>query len=239
MVLFSEIPEIADFVKQQPFVQDVILLTPDSREQYDELCAQWSQDPGLSEIELARMAGVSSAKVTVTHITEEYKAYGIVQDNPFKLSLSHQAHLWADYIAEKLEEPFILVQPYSFQSSILKAHWRNWEQAIQWLLENSPYKVVIVGQHVTVSGATKVDAPTMEDVFALAERAIGVITTCNSLSHFCKAEKIPAVVVVNECVDESDDVFRRSLNAPNIRMIGFNAPVEYFQKVVSGFPPFQ
>lgn len=103
-----------------------------------------------------------------------------------------------------IPEKYILIQPYSFNSAGLNAHWPHWEELINSVLKlNTP--VVLVGlnyidiQHhnlYNLSGCLT----NMSDIFCLSQNSLYTITTSNALSLFVVCNKIPSVILKNNAI---------------------------------------
>jgi hypothetical protein len=76
------------------------------------------------------------------------------------------------------------------------------------------------------------EIPSMMHIFALARYATGVITTSNSLAHWCQIDDIPCLVICNRKSTRQNYIFRRVLNWPTIDFVEFLDDVEFaFNKV--------
>lgn len=213
IVYLGPFSEIVDFLKTQSFIHDVVHLTephfldvliPVFRNQK----RNWKKifDPNND---------IPEDKFISTHLTCEVNLW-------YDPQLSEEAVKWADEFAKTLPEVFFLIQPYSFASVEAKNHWSHWGQFIEKYVANSPFTFVLAGHNwpsemqvfdhprlINMVG----NVPSVQHLYALSDRATGVISTSNSLAHWCVAKCKPITIMCNEICSHNDYYFRQALEA--------------------------
>jgi hypothetical protein len=206
------------FLREQPFVQEVREVYPRSKEDYwyfiDASCGSdlpiedWAP-------ELLRGTGLSEKDLCIAHV-DYYCSL-----NPANI------HLWDRPAVLPVNFPkktnTLLLHPRSEQSYEWHTHWPWWYDAIDWLLENTDYTLLLTGvkwtrqethpRLVNLVGQTG----SMMDVLALAESCEGVITTCSALALWSVIQDIPSLVCMNQMLSARRGFFRRWIeNPPNV-----------------------
>lgn len=241
LIVYSKDEAVADFLSRQLFVDDVRYIKPASDDEYIQNMAlatsipvdAVTDDAGRDTVieSIAKRAGLPSSLVTRTHIDQSVWWQRTGYPWPIAASLSKKAHEWADFATRGLTKPFILVQPYSFNSSPFADHWEHWQSAVNWLATSERYQVVLAGHGWSTEGESPNvlnlvgKSPSMESVFALATRAALTVTTANGLSHFCAVQKLPAIVAANAPMSDSANYFRHALQVQNIAMVEIDEPL--------------
>jgi hypothetical protein len=186
-------PNVARFLRMQPWFTDVERIEPTSRYDYYEIVNASSHSAYGPWV-----ARITDRPVRPVHVYDIRKR--IDSDRWFGAALPEAEEAWADRLLSKLGvRDFYLVNPFSFQSTTQGDHWPWWYEVIAALKEDgSTY--ILVGQEtvhvkplrnvINLSGYTS----SVLEVFALADRARGIITTCNGLSWWSIIQSIPAVV---------------------------------------------
>lgn len=130
---------------------------------------------------------------------------------------------WALSIVAELRD-FFIVQPFSINTVNAQAHWPYWHELMQWIGADMGNRYVIAGVGWDASRydeigsfANMVDRfPSVCHLYALAEHAKGVITTSNSLAHWCVCQQIPAVVIMNAMSSDPNFFFNKAITGPNV-----------------------
>ena len=150
------------------------------------------------------------------------------------LKVPADCYAWADQIASQLNDDFYIIQPYSINSTTREAHWPHWHELIQWLAGDFSRDYVIAGSGWD-AGLYKgfmhmrnmVDQfPTVCHLYALAERSKGVITTSNSLAHWCVSQHIPVTVIANIISSEPNYFFRKVLQGDHVHNFTYYASLQ-------------
>jgi len=153
------------------------------------------------------------------------KDYPIVRN----LELPTEAKSWAAQISANLPRPFYLLQPYSINTVNRAAHWPHWWEYILWMIRDQNKTFVTIGKDwddtplETFNNIVRLahKTPTMCHVFALAELSDGVITTSNSLSHFCVAQNIKTIVCGNVRNTDPKDFFTKIIQGDNVKLFSY------------------
>lgn len=250
LIVWTMQPGVSEFLARQPWIADVRTVTPAHDEQYRLIIQQTSLIPrGFTVNEdgtdstmdgLARAAGIAPARLHRTHIDREQWLHGAVHHWPSAAVLRREAVQWALDTEAEIGAPFLLVQPFSFQSCEAADHWPHWQGLVNWLATENYGRIALIGHGWQPQGQTErvVDlvgrAPSMEHVFALATRARLVVTTCNSLAHFCAIQRLPAVVCCNVATSEPSSYFARWMDAPATRKVLHHEPLHAAVVAVRG-----
>lgn len=203
MVHYGFDPDIAIFFREQGLFEDVKNVQPLSKGHYQQLIALCSKSSTPLERWLPEMltgSAVRPSDVVPVHI------HDIDLDRPverwYGANLPENVRHWADAFLEDIGfEDFYLIQPISLQSTGQDQHWPHWGFAIKWLIDATDENYVLVGQDNIYSNIRKTPnlknisgyTESMMEVYALADRAKGIITTINSLSMWSVINNIPAV----------------------------------------------
>ncbi len=150
------------------------------------------------------------------------------------LRVPDECYVWADQMASQLGEDFFIIQPYSINSTTLAAHWPHWHELIQWLAGDFSRDYVIAGSgwdskiyQGFVHMRNMVDQfPTVCHLYALAERSRGVITTSNSLAHWCVSQRIPVTIIANIISSEPNYFFRKVLQGDHVHNFTYYASLQ-------------
>lgn len=135
---------------------------------------------------------------------------------------------WAyNFLKDKNIYNFILVNPYSFNSTTTEMHWPLWHEYIDWLISHSQYHYVFVGCDYELDNDLNRDnvtnlinlLPSNLHVFALSLYASSTITTSNSLAHWCNSRNLVCTNICNTTVSGKYDYFNRILNENTIYSI--------------------
>ena len=185
-------------------------------------------------------AGYSDSNLKITHLTKE----DCTIDAPLYLwsgvKLPKEINDWAKEMASKLPKEFYLFQPYSFNSNSPQDHWQNWNGLANLITKRTNKKLVIIGndwlpridyysQSILSSETISLynQVPSMMHVFGLARYAKGIITTSNSLAHWCQIDNLPCLVINNRKSTRPNYIFRRVLNWPGINFVEYEDDLNF------------
>jgi len=210
IIYYGRDPKITDWLGRQTWCRKVIPMIESSvdemTKQYAMACQvrayhsrEWLSDMLDKYGHHVGFAGPTDVALTQLRLNEfEQPKFW---KNP---RLSPDARLWAHEVAAEVGSPFYVLNPLSIASNKMRDHWRFWNDAIVWLLDDARCGnavFVLVGEKPidwpdhprlrNYAGQSK----SMEDVLALAEESLGVITTSNNLGIYTPLAEIPAVVV--------------------------------------------
>jgi len=157
--------------------------------------------------------------------THYNKSYPIARN----LNLPAEAKEWAKHVASNIPRPFYVIQPYSINTVNRNGHWPFWWEYMLWIIRDKNKSFVTVGkdwddtpfgEFSNVFRFVK-QTPDMNYVFALAEEADGVITTSNSLAHFCVCQNIKCIVCGTIRNTDPKDFFTKIIQGENIKLFGY------------------
>lgn len=178
--------------------------------------------------------GIDPATVAPTQVHWPWGAWEV--HRPAGMVLSDEAEAWASQMRAELGE-FILVQPYSTSSVDVSAHWPHWGRFLKWLLERceSSHLLVFAGLN-KIHGLERpsvVDligkSPSMQHVLALADRAKGVVSTCNALANWTAIRGIKGLIATNGAIPRPDQFWRRFMATPNNTVMPLETSCEQMQ----------
>lgn len=233
-------PNISLFFREQTFVSEVKWLKPKNRIEYETLVALSGRASNAVSSWMPQMiegSGLRAADVVPCQLHDieddgiAYRWYNAV--------LPEKPKAWAQAFLKRVGlSRFYLLNPISLQSTSREDHWPFWEQSIEWLLSCTDESYVLVGQHaifqnfehprlLNISGCTD----SVLDVFALADCASGLITTCNGLSYWSIMNSVPAVVTSHRNHERSKYFWNWLAHPPN-RMVGYKQGVDVFSTLV-------
>lgn len=234
VVFFGLDQNICEFLKAQPKIDKVEWLKcepPQVAGKYIRLAhtdpLEWYKITGLD-------AMVPGLCFTHLHDSEPYRN--------FDVSLPPSLADWETFL--NCHEPYILFQSYSTQSCDYDGHWPHWTEALRYLSETM--KVVVVGEMppeigkvydtdlferpnvVCLVGQTH----SMSDVFHIANRSVGVVTTCNALAYYALLKCIPAVVVCNNIIKPATPHYYDWLKHGTNTVLDHDASMDEFTRSV-------
>lgn len=126
-------------------------------------------------------------------------------------------------------ERYLVFHPFSCQSCFMSDHWQYWMLAIDWILETYDVKIVMTGQllsefdkrykfpwieHNNLINLVDQTA-SMIDVFHLAQKACGVLTTSSALSTWSHVLGRPTLTVCNKKVKDNQVKYQRMQSSVN------------------------
>jgi len=232
IVYYGGTDGMKEFLECQSFITDVKMTRHKDVEEFrSTMDSLWT--PELYEQGLLKVlgnTGVNPEDVVNTALDfRENRNYK--KDYPIarNLELPIEAKLWAEQIGNNIPRPFYLLQPYSINTVTKSAHWPHWWEYILWLLRDQTKTFVTVGidwddsplENFNNTVRLVKKAPTMSHVFALAQLSDGVITTSNSLSHFCTSQKIKTIVCGNIRNTDPKDFFTKIIQGDSIKLFSY------------------
>ncbi|MBS1722336.1 MAG: hypothetical protein JSS66_04955 [Armatimonadetes bacterium] len=213
---------------------------PKTYEDYQaHVALMWNHDVGVRQqgIALAMQDTPFAGKNIIdTNVNYMYSGYdGPTAPLATGLQTPESCALWAQDVASHLPRPFFLLQPFSINTNKLSDHWPHWHEYVRWLMHDQSKHYVTCGVGWDDSGFQKLSnvtrlvgkTPTVMHLFALADLADGVITTSNSLAHYCAANRLRTVVLAVERNSEPTEYFRKVLHGDNLSF--FNKFTSYFR----------
>ena len=205
--------EIVNFLKNQDKIDKVRILSisdPELFFKYAGLAASdfpaWMQITGLNK---------QIPDLIPTHISRYYNIENPTQCNrTFKIQLPTAKNNWVNFYESC--GPYILFQPFSCHSCTFDKHWPYWMECLEWSLEKTNKKIVLVGQ-LTSGSDHRFKFPWIEhpnlinlvgqtdsmiDVFHLMNNCDFCVTTTNALSMYSIIINKPSLVVCNQIIKE-------------------------------------
>lgn len=118
---------------------------------------------------------------------------------------------------EVLPEKYILIQPYSLNSTTYKHHSPYWLDLIKFCLLFDILVVLVNANRIHLEHPNLINLsaslPSMEDVYDLSAKSIFTITTTNSLSFFVSQNNVPSLVFCNTAATVRPDlIWRKYIN---------------------------
>jgi hypothetical protein len=232
IVYFGGIDGMEDFLKCQTFITDIRTTRhKDVVEFQTTMQALWT--PELYEQGLLTIlgnTGLTPDDIVNTALSfEESSHYNSDYPLARNLNLPQEAKDWAANVCVNIPRPFYLLQPYSINTVNRQAHWPHWWEYILWIIRDQEKTFVTIGKEwddsplETFNNIVRLtnQTPTMNHVFALAELADGVITTSNSLAHFCAAQNIKTIVCGNIRNTDPKDFFTKIIQGDDIKLFSY------------------
>ena len=158
--------------------------------------------------------------------------------------LPQRALVWAKNFVERTCEglPFVLLHPYSTQSSAIAGHWPYWQEALLWLCsvaEERGVKLLWTGMEspFDLRAPSLVNAlrltPSMLEVFALQRLARLTISTTNGLAHWAVMDACPTIACCNNHMLPTDrHVFKRWIDHRAVTQVEYTDRLSRFQALV-------
>jgi hypothetical protein len=251
MVHYGNDPHISAFLALQAGVADVRHVVPENEAARRYWIAR-SAEPTvpLSEYagELLRGTGIAATDVIRTHV------YHLNYPQPVHRwhdpVLPESSVSWAKAFVQSVcgERPFLMLHPFSTQSSAIEGHWPYWNTAIRWLAEDVAPKL---GVKILWTGAVRpVDVksdwlvnavgltPSMQEVFALQRLAALTIATSNGCAHWAVMDRKPAVICCNNHMlpgvplPKVGHIFKEWISVPPVVQVEYREGLEVFQRRV-------
>jgi len=225
------------FLECQDFITEVRITYPKSPLEANEtMRALWR--PETYDVGLRTVLGNSGVQPEqVVDTTPGFK-YSVNYENDIpiarNLNLPEDVRLWAKQIMDSLPRPCIIVQPYSFRTNPLTGHWPYWSELLNWILHDFGKHYVLVGhgwddsKYHGMSNITCMvgKTPSMMHVFALAELADAIITTSNSLGHFCVSQRLKTAVCAARGSSDPKWYWNKIVNGDDVKVFSFFSKVQ-------------
>lgn len=146
------------------------------------------------------------------------------------LKVDSKSEEWALEKLKHLPKDFILLYPYSINSSDKKAHWPHWDILVKYLLDKN-MNVVLCGISIDHSKFDIYEnfydlsftTSSFQQVFALAKFAQSVYTTSNGITFFCASNDILTYTFFNYSASNYFNGFNRTIYSKKLYKISYNS----------------
>jgi hypothetical protein len=246
LVYFGNMHGMDKFLSAQHFVDRVVSINytdygmeyADYHNIWHHLCSYNARTPQILSI-LFRMTKIplDGNKVTNCCMDPFANNRGIMQASD--ISLPQEAVIWAMECTQDIKG-YILICPYSYNSSPRSFHWSEWDSYLHWLLKSYPNQKFVYC-NTDESGAQFEcypnfinmyrKTPTAAHMYALASLSQGVITTSNGLCHWLNASQIPSLVVLNKPAERPFDFYKRILDERWLWLLPSNSSLEFAKEI--------
>lgn len=239
-------PHISAFLALQKGVAEVKHVRPDNMAAYRYWLPQMSEPTvPLCEYagELLRGTGIAVSDVLRTQVYNLHVRQPVHRWHDPILPI--RAEAWARTFIERTcgEKPYVMLHPYSTQSSPLDGHWPWWKQAIEWLAEvaeEQDFRIIWTGAEspIEVKSRAIVNAigltPSMMEVYALQRQSRLTIATSNGCAHWAVMDQTPAVICCNNHMLPTDrHIFKEWISCPPVSQVEYTDNLSAFQKAVT------
>jgi hypothetical protein len=246
LVHYGTDPALSAFLSRQAGVADVRHVRPEN----DATRRYWLSIMGRPDVPLSEYAGEMLRGTDI-------RAEQVIRTHVYHLNFRQPVHRWYDPVLPEESavwaaafvrsvcktRPFVMLHPFSTQSSALEGHWPHWKAAIAWLAEEVAPKC---GVMLLWTGAVKplearspwvVNAvgltPSMMEVFALQRLAALTICTSNGCAHWAVVDQKPAIVCCNNhMLKEDTHIFKQWISVPPVVQVEYREGLEIFQRRV-------
>lgn len=233
-------PSVAEFMRLQPRIGTVAHIIPINKEIYHQvyLTAFWSGLPPVRWLwDIIESTPFTMQSIWPTHMDRECQTRPYAPQYWKSAVLSEDAITWAKTVRAETPGPLYLFNPTSTHSSPLSAHWPLWKEALQWLLENSPYNFAWVGLEDVIGHPSHprlvnlvAKTPSMMHVLALSRECDGMITTSNSLSMWSAVEEKRSLVACHRDLYHPNALYYKNwVHHPDNIIVNFTDGLEQFQ----------
>lgn len=241
VIYFGFDRNIKTFLKWQPGVQSVIHVPPKNWEHYEKVCLLACCTENVNHTHWLPLLDLKIDGIVIqTHITDYLQ-----RENPEYCVRDFECVLERSF--PKFRKPTLLFQPYSVQSSTFQEHWPHWMEALDWILEETEWDVVVAGARYVYSpvGESNFVFPelpeherltvmvgktqSMTDVFALADACQGIVTTNNCLSMWSVITDKPALVVHTK---REYPYFHNWIDYGRNKVLPFGTSLEEFKRCI-------
>lgn len=240
LILATLQKDVKEFCEYQPFIDKVYEINLKDQEDflaiYHSICECARSIPDTFLQRLRDRAGVSAQEEVFRTsldwaVRDSKKVYHYEGLKIPRKYWEEAFRLYNDFPLGKS----LLIQLYSINSSPLEDHWDKWGEAISYILNFTDYNVIIVGKgwkYICQESPRVINlldkTSSMITVFALANMVDKVLTTANSLSHFCKIQNLDMMLVGNKPLKNKESYFRKFLEVDNLPYIEYNDNIETF-----------
>lgn len=232
--------QVLDFLNCQKYISKAHYVTPKDSDSYKtNNTMMWSSNPEIRRQGISNAFEYSEYDATLiadTNLNYAYSGYN-APDIPLapEINVPDYCKVWAEDVASYLPKPFYIVQPFSINTNQLVHHWPHWSEYLRWMLHDQTKHYVTCGVHWDDSIVSKIrnatrlvgKTPTVMHLWALASLSNGVITTSNSLAHYCAANNIRTIVLAVERNSEPTEYFHQVIKGKNL--LFFNKFSSYFR----------
>jgi len=243
VVYFGLDQGICEFFKAQPNIHKVSWLQislPRTVNKYLRMAA--SDFKGWMEItELDKQL----PNLCPTHISDYYEIHNTKECyRDFAVTLPPEQGNWSELIGDN----YILFQPYSVNSCEYGHHWPHWQEALQWVLDHTGFKVVLAGELppegseppawfplvedervVNIVGQTK----SMTDLLHIASGASMIISTCNALSVWSILKQVPAIICCTKIIKPNSPYYYNWIHHKQNIVLDYEKDMDDFKEAFS------
>ena len=223
IVYFGFFPEIVEFLKDQKYVGDAVVMQPNDFQTFKQVARnvrstniqEWLPNFGLDFIDQTKV-------LPTVHLDEMFIKTGKLHRVKVRIP-EKQLSSWGSIINSFSNgRKVIMVNPYSDLlvslnyelNQVASYHWDYWLDFVYWLMdEKIPMVLTGMKNHLLleVRGENILNlvgkTPTMVDVYAIAKNCKGIISTTNSLPMFSLLENIPALIIKNKNISGYFDAY--------------------------------
>lgn len=233
MIYYGFDDTIVEFLKLQDYVEKVVHVKPADENEFFRV-VKIAGEKKLDWNKLAKVEG----EVVQTHIGNDY-----LFDHPERCFRNFSMKLPKG--RGKCEKDCLLFQPFSTNSVSPIDHWPFWFNALEWIVDNTKWDITVIGQRTGGMRGQGFIFPDMEfpgrvknkvgktksmlEIFSMANRCKGIITTSNCLSMWSVISKTPALVICNK-LNLTHDYYNGWINHPPNTLLGVNICFETFKK---------
>jgi hypothetical protein len=180
-----------------------------------------------TKVDLIKGLDIAPEDVTSAYVDHEADALWEAEiPHAENLKLPDHVTEWAQDLASTLPKPLVMIQPYSVNTNGIWEHWPYWRMLLRWIIGDQTKHFLICGKGwdtFRLKGLSNVTClvdrtPSQMHVFALAEHCESVISTTNSLAHWCIAKKIKSVFCAARYDNEPQTFWYKALRAPTTRV---------------------
>ena len=231
---FGKHQGMRDFILSQDFIDDVLMRNYVMCGMRDNIYyGLWHNLHIYNEkqdVSIDKIVEVSEVDISPSEIVNSVVDYKAVVHPVYQLrhlSLPVEMMGWAEQEVLRRRN-YVLLCPYSYNSSSNEEHWPHWESYVDWLLASYPRTLFIYcGVDIRPkrwSGYRNFvnffrHTPTAAHMYALALRADKVITTANGLLHWMNAMERPVLVMSTRACSEPSYFFSRILDERHVRLL--------------------
>lgn len=237
-------PYIKDFLEYQDNVEEVVHIKAESLEAYEKVIAMAN-------------AGDTSWTHGLKNIHPNQVIAGNLDHDLFSKMIFHRNF---DYQIPPSNVPIplhsVLFNPYSFQSCSLRAHWPFMPNVLKFLLDETDWHVVLVGQELTFNTNGEywdfpliVDHPettnlvgktkSMFEVLAVAEDCEAIISTSNCLSLWSVISDKSSIILMNSKLTEpfviGHKYWKKWIETEPNKCVYYNQNFDQFRRVYKGW----
>lgn len=237
-------PHIKDFLEYQDNVEEVVYVEAESLEAYEKVVAEANT---CSDHWIYDVCDIPPNRVTLGNLDHDIISKKIINRNfdyqvpPSNVSIPLHS---------------VLFNPYSFQSCSLRTHWPFMPNVLKFLLDETDWHVVLVGQKMTYNTNGEywdfpliVDHPevtnlvgkteSMFEVLAIAEDCEAIITTSNCLSLWSIISNKPSIVLMNSKLSKpfvlGHEYWKEWIETKPNKCVYYDQNFDQFRKVYKGW----